>query len=142
MWQGTLTYHERVIKLNIWPGGLPHLPGVPDLHVNRPLKVVCGQKFFPLSLKSFMLCLHFGRAFSSNILTEKSNILAKRRVCRLVSMETRLFARPFSVEKQTKYRHFPLNFPRHFSLGKLGPCLSYWPQIGVARATISPPFCL
>ena len=40
------TYHVNVIKLNweiIWTGGLPHLsalpnpPGVPHLHVNRPL---------------------------------------------------------------------------------------------------------
>ena len=39
---GHLTYHVDVIKLkweNIWTGGLLHLPGVPHLHVNRPLVV-------------------------------------------------------------------------------------------------------
>ena len=33
-------YHVNVIKLKweiIWTCGLPHLPGVPHLHVNRPL---------------------------------------------------------------------------------------------------------
>ena len=43
---GHPAYHVNVIKLkweNIWTGGLPHrsellhLPGVPHLHVNRPL---------------------------------------------------------------------------------------------------------
>ena len=37
---GHPTYHVNVIKLKreiIWTGGLPHLPGVPHLHVNRPL---------------------------------------------------------------------------------------------------------
>ena len=36
---GQSTYHVNVIKLKreiIWTGGLPHLPGVPHLHVNRP----------------------------------------------------------------------------------------------------------
>ena len=33
------TYHVNVIKIKyeiIGKGGLPHLPGVPHLHVNRP----------------------------------------------------------------------------------------------------------
>ena len=37
---GHPTYHVNVIKIKykiIWTGGLPHLPGVPHLHVNRPL---------------------------------------------------------------------------------------------------------
>ena len=41
---GHLTYHVNVIKLNweiIWKGGLPHLPGVPHLHVNSPLRCIC-----------------------------------------------------------------------------------------------------
>ena len=36
------TYHVSVIQLKweiIWTGRLPHLPGVPHLHVNRPLRV-------------------------------------------------------------------------------------------------------
>ena len=39
---GYPTYHVNVIKLKweiVWTGGLPHLPGVPRLHVNRPLGV-------------------------------------------------------------------------------------------------------
>ena len=37
---GHPTYHVNAIKLNweiVWTGGLPHLPGVPHLHVNRPI---------------------------------------------------------------------------------------------------------
>ena len=37
---GHPTYHVNVTKLKweiIWTGGWPHLPGVPHLHVNRPL---------------------------------------------------------------------------------------------------------
>ena len=42
-WQGNPTYHVNVIKIKweiIWTGGLPHLPGVPHLHLNRPLKAL------------------------------------------------------------------------------------------------------
>ena len=37
---GDPRYYVNMIKLKweiIWTGGLPHLPGVPHLHVNRPL---------------------------------------------------------------------------------------------------------
>ena len=40
---GHPTYHVNVIKIKweiIWTGGLPHLPGVPHLHLNRPLKAL------------------------------------------------------------------------------------------------------
>ena len=33
---GDPTYHVNVIKLCGQAAGLPHLPGVPHLHVNRP----------------------------------------------------------------------------------------------------------
>ena len=46
-WRVTLRiYHVNMIKLKweiIWTGGLPHLPGVPHLHVNRPLVQFCTE---------------------------------------------------------------------------------------------------
>jgi len=52
---GHPTYHVNVIKLKweiIWTGGLPHLselphlPGIPQLHVNRPLVNFVGYSTF------------------------------------------------------------------------------------------------
>ena len=49
-------YHVNVIKLkwkNIWTGELPHLPGIPHFHVNRPLVVVA------FAVRWASLCLEF-----------------------------------------------------------------------------------
>ena len=42
------TYHVNFMKSKwetMWTGGLPHLPGVPHLHVNRPLVLFSLLKF-------------------------------------------------------------------------------------------------
>ena len=48
----------------MWRGGLPQLPGVPHLHVNRPL--------FCLSYKFFLSIV--GRGFASNNASKENNI--------------------------------------------------------------------
>ena len=45
------TCHVNLIKLKweiTWTGGLPHLPGVPHLHVNRPLDFLTRGEIYPL----------------------------------------------------------------------------------------------
>ena len=55
---GHPTYHVNVNKLKweiIWTGGLPHLPGVIYLHLNRPLDTHPAMQISSLVIEDFFL---------------------------------------------------------------------------------------
>ena len=66
--EGHPTYHVNMIKLKreiIWTGGLPHLPGVSHLHVNRPLVCVTGGIIHARKALKLMLRKRAENALSS-----------------------------------------------------------------------------
>ena len=141
MWQDTRpimnawsNWNERLYGQAGYPtyaGFLSYIPEVPDLHVNRPLRwyvlqknekiVNVGQKFFLLKLKSFLPCLHIGRAFRRNILTEKSNNLAKEGSVVMFPWKHVCLRVLFPSKNRQSIAIFPwfsLNYPIVFEKGK------------------------
>ena len=81
----------------------------------------CWSKTFSIEFEIFHALFSFLEGFLSQYLVLKSNVLAKRRLCHFVAMETGLFAYAlfglFSGREPVEDSNFLMNFQRICPLG-------------------------